>query len=84
MTPADELRAAAETLRGAAFRGAMTATPAVAALIRARRPLASLLERAAARTPEATHPEDQGWCSPETCDLAAALAVARALTRTRP
>jgi hypothetical protein len=43
-TPADELRAAAETLRSATFRGAMTATPAVAALVRAREPLAAWLD----------------------------------------
>jgi len=43
-TPADELRTAAEKLRNAAFRGAMTATPAVAALLRAREPLARWLD----------------------------------------
>ncbi|MFJ6085099.1 hypothetical protein ACIQI8_27195 [Streptomyces sp. NPDC092369] len=42
-TPADELAAAVETLRNATFRGAMTATPAVAALLRAREPLANWL-----------------------------------------
>ncbi len=78
-TAAEELRTAAQALRTATFRGAVTATPTVAALIRARRPLASLLERALARAPEAGHPEDQGWCSPETCDLSAALAIARAI-----
>lgn len=44
MTPADEINAAAQTLRTATFRGAMTATPAVAALVRAREPLASWLD----------------------------------------
>jgi hypothetical protein len=43
-TPADELKTAAETLRGATFRGAMTATPAVAALLRAREPIADWLD----------------------------------------
>lgn len=48
MTPADELAAAAETLRSARFTGAMTATPAVAALVRAREPIAELLQEHAA------------------------------------
>jgi hypothetical protein len=43
-TPADELRQAAETLHSARSTGAMTATPAVAALLRAREPLADWLE----------------------------------------
>jgi hypothetical protein len=43
MSPADELAAAAETLRTGRFTGAMTATPAVAALLRAREPIAALL-----------------------------------------
>jgi hypothetical protein len=47
-TPADELRTAAETLRTARFAGAMTATPAVAALLRAREPIADLLGEHAA------------------------------------
>lgn len=44
MTPDEELRAAATALRTATFRGAMTATPAVAALLRAREPLADWLD----------------------------------------
>jgi hypothetical protein len=44
VTPAEELRAAADTLRAATFTGAMTATPAVAALLRARGPLAAWLD----------------------------------------
>lgn len=43
MTITAELSAAAATLRSARFTGAMTATPAVAALIRAREPLAKWL-----------------------------------------
>lgn len=43
-SPADQLRAAAKHLRTGAFRGAMTATPAVAGLVRAREPLAELLD----------------------------------------
>ncbi|MGW4834724.1 hypothetical protein [Streptomyces globisporus] len=47
--PADQLRAAAEKLRAARFSGAITATPAVAALIGARLPLAVLLDAEALR-----------------------------------
>ncbi|MFD9721075.1 hypothetical protein [Streptomyces sp. NPDC059076] len=45
--PADELRAAAKQLRTARFTGAMTTTPAVAALLRSRHALAELLDDAA-------------------------------------
>lgn len=45
--PSDELRAAATWLRSATFRGAITMTPTVAALIAARTPLTKLLEAAA-------------------------------------
>lgn len=47
-TPAHELATAAQTLRTARFAGAMTATPAVAALLRAREPIADLLSEHAA------------------------------------
>jgi hypothetical protein len=43
MTMTNELATAAATLRSARFAGAMTATPSVAALIRAREPLAKWL-----------------------------------------
>ena len=43
MTIADELAAAADKLRTARFTGALTATPAVAALIAAREPIAKWL-----------------------------------------
>lgn len=81
MTPADELRTAAQALRTARFAGAMTATHATAALIRARLPLATLLEAVLSSSREASpaHEECDTWCSPETCDLSAALAVARAI-----
>lgn len=81
-TPRAELQAAADFLRSATFRGAMTATPAVAALVRAREPLALLLEAVSSNALEDGHEECSSWCSPETCDLAAALAVARALHAT--
>jgi len=72
-TPADELRTAATTLRTATFRGAMTATPAVAALLRAREPLADWLETTANSLAASTHPDWQDTVEPN------ALAVARAL-----
>lgn len=80
-TPADEIRTAAKTLRTARFAGAMTATPAVAALLRARAPIAVLLEGvlSSAREASPAHEECTSWCSPDTCDLSAALAVARAI-----
>jgi hypothetical protein len=83
-TSADELRAAAAFLRGATFHGAMTATPAVAGLIRAREPLALLLEAVASNALETNHEQCSSWCSPETCDLSAALATARALNGGQP
>jgi hypothetical protein len=78
----DEITAAVHTLRSARFAGAMTATPTVAALLRAREPLAVLLEAVLSNCQEGApaHEECTTWCTPQTCDLAAALAVARALT----
>ena len=67
MNPAEELRTAATTLRTATFRGAMTATPAVAALVRAREPLADLLD-------DQADGDDEGVINPW------ALAVARAIS----
>ncbi|MFF8482360.1 hypothetical protein [Streptomyces antibioticus] len=80
MTPADELHAAAAKLRAATFRGAITATPAVAALISARKPLALWLENTATSLAANTHP---GWQEYIAAD---ALAVARAIlgTKDRP
>lgn len=69
--PRAELAAAAEHLR--------TATPAVAGLVRARTSLAHLLVAVASNTFEDGHVECEAGCRPETCDLSAALAVARAL-----
>jgi len=78
MTPADELTAAAQTLRTVRFPGAMTATPAVATLIRAREPIAEWLEHEA----EAAK-ADHLWAEREPCAWCGspagqhALAVAR-------
>jgi hypothetical protein len=76
MTPADELRTAADTLRQARFTGAMTATPAVAALIRAREPLARWLTKLAdfCDEVERTHGQQPPDDNPSITD---ALAVAR-------
>ncbi|MEV4784055.1 hypothetical protein AB0K53_01125 [Streptomyces tuirus] len=79
MTAADELTAAADKLRTARFAGTTTTTPAVAGLIQAREPLALLLEGVLSSAREADHETCQHWCSPNTCDLSAALAVARAI-----
>jgi hypothetical protein len=79
MTPAEEITAAVEKLRTATFRGAMTATPTVAALIRAREPLAKLLEGVLSNARESDHETCSSWCNPDTCDMAAALAVGRAI-----
>ena len=73
MTAADEIQAAAEKLRTATFRGAMTATPAVAALVRAREPLAAWLEREAFRV----------LTNGGNPDLHHALTVARAILGTQ-
>ncbi|MGW1468470.1 hypothetical protein ACWCPT_29510 [Streptomyces sp. NPDC002308] len=56
-TPAETLRAAATKLRDAHLQGGMTATPAVAALVRARLPIAAWLEAAAQRVTVAA----PGW-----------------------
>ncbi len=77
-TPADELEAAAKKLRAATFRGAMTATPAVAALVRAREPLADWLESTAVSLRRSTHP---AW-QEEVAGYP--LAVARQLLGTAP
>jgi hypothetical protein len=77
-SPTDELRQAAATLRASRFSGAMTATPAVAALLRAREPIADWLEHEAEIT-SVDHlyaeREPCGWCG--TPANGHALAVAR-------
>lgn len=84
-TPADELAAAAETLKTARFAGAMTATPVVAALIRAREPIANWLQRhsgIAGEMQQYLGEEFQdGALDHDTHD---ALAVARAITGGQP
>lgn len=75
-TAADELRTAAQTLRTARFTGAMTATPVVAALIRAREPLAAWLEFARS---DAERLGRAVGDSPDQCLNPHALALARAI-----
>jgi hypothetical protein len=72
-SPADELRAAAQTLRQTATIGAYTATPAGAALLRAREPLAQWLCATASHLDANTHP---GW---QETTAGLPLAVARAI-----
>jgi hypothetical protein len=76
VTPADELRTAAQTLRTARFAGAMTATATGARLISARLPLADWLDSTATSLTASTHP---GW---QECVAPDALAVARAILAT--
>lgn len=84
-TAADELRAAAEKLRTATFRGAITATPAVAALIGAREPIAEWLEHEARAARDAhlyTDREPCAWCGEPA--NAHALAIARQINGGQP
>lgn len=68
-TPADEIRTAIRKLRSG-----MLITRADLDM-----PLALLLEAVASSALESAHEECSCWCTTETCDLAAALDVARAL-----
>lgn len=78
MTPADELRTAARTLRSSAFIGVRYSTSTVAALLRARSPLAKWLDLAATEyDPEAEVQETDR-------SHEAALAVARAINGSQP
>jgi hypothetical protein len=76
MSAADELAAAEKTLQEATSRSATTATPAVAALLRAREPIAQWLEFArndAERLSRVLGDGPDQWADPH------ALAVARAI-----
>lgn len=72
----DELEAAVAKLRTATFRGAVTMSPTVAGLIRAREPIAKWLDDA--RT-DAEHLSRATGSSPDQCLNPHALAVARAI-----
>lgn len=78
MTPADELRAAAQTLRTARFAGAMTNTPTGARLIAARLPLADWLAKLAdfCDSMESVHGQQP---PADNLSIVDALAVARAI-----
>ncbi|MFF6903454.1 hypothetical protein [Streptomyces hydrogenans] len=69
-SPADQLRSAAEVLRQHASIGAYTATPAGAALLRVREPLAQWLDAEAGHLDHDDYPAAHPH----------ALAVARAIT----
>ncbi|MFD4596777.1 hypothetical protein ACFWPQ_01965 [Streptomyces sp. NPDC058464] len=98
MTPAEELTTAADKLRTARFTGALTATPAVAALISARAHVAKLLrEIGALHEPgcpgkrlsghNCGGPHGCDWCGDEDwpcADMRNALAVARAINGSQP
>jgi hypothetical protein len=94
VTPADELTAAADKLRAARFAGAMTATPAVAALVRARDPIAKLLTGCAELHEAHLCDKHEGcavlgcqWCGDEDwpcADMRNTLAVARAINGGQP
>lgn len=80
-SPAQELTAAAQKLRNARFTGAVTMTPAVAALVAARGPIAHLLESAnadAERLGRATGSPPGQCLNPDI------LAVARAILGDQP
>ncbi|MFJ6729430.1 hypothetical protein ACIQPQ_31460 [Streptomyces sp. NPDC091281] len=72
MAPTDELRTAAKKLRSGAL----------VIHIDYDLPIAALLDGVLSSAREADHEECQRWCSPDTCDMAAALAVARQINGT--
>lgn len=82
MNPDDEITAAVQTLRSATFRGAMTATPAVAALLRAREPLAKWLDECLADSASLRSLFPDACSSSKTNPHA--LAVARAILGDQP
>ena len=85
LTPADELRAAADMLRTAIYPGAFFADRTVAALVRAHDPIATWLERHAGIAAEAQEQHGDGFTEdaldPDTLD---ALAVAQAMNKETP
>lgn len=73
MTPSEQCAAAAAALRQPHPGAAITATSAMAALLRAREPLADWLDAEAARLAATAHPYWQDTVAPH------AVAVARAI-----
>ncbi|MFF0166759.1 hypothetical protein [Streptomyces prasinus] len=66
-TPADELTAAVRRLRSGTL----------ITRVDLDMPLALLLEGVLSQARESGHEVCASWCSPDTCDLSAAVAVAR-------
>jgi len=85
LTPADEIRAAADMLRNALYPGAFSADRTVAALVRAHEPMAAWLERHAGIAAELQdylgEEFQEGALDHDTLD---ALAVARAMNEETP
>ena len=89
MTPAEEITEAVKTLRSSTFIGVRYSTSTVAALLRARAPLAKLLESVTelhepnvCGKHEGCGHSDCQWCADEDfpcADMRNALAVARAV-----
>lgn len=85
LTPADEIRAAADMLRNAIYPGAFFADRTVAALVRAHEPIATWLERRAGIAAELQEQHGDGFTEDaldqHTLD---ALTVARAMNEETP
>jgi hypothetical protein len=80
LTPADEIRAAADMLRSALYPGAFTADRTVAALVRAHHPMTAWLDRHAGITAELQEQHGDGFTENALDeDTRHALAVARAM-----
>lgn len=76
-TAADELRAATETLRPE-LSGREIVLPSGAIISRTlAEPLALLLDAVASNALENDHEECRSYCTAETCDVSAALDLAR-------
>lgn len=80
LTPADEIRTAADMLRNALYPGAFSADRTVAALVRAHDPIATWLERHAGIAAEVQqHLGEEFQEAALDHDTLDALAVARAM-----
>ncbi len=82
LTPADEIRAAADMLRNALYPGAFTADRTVAAIVRAHEPIATWLERHAGLAAELQEQHGDGFTEDALDhDTLDALTVARAMNQ---
>ncbi|MCX4571562.1 hypothetical protein ACF060_31195 [Streptomyces werraensis] len=85
LTPADEIRAAADMLRNALYPGAFSADRTVAALVRAHDPIATWLERHAGIAADVQEQHGDGFTEDALDhDTRHALAVARAMNEETP